>query len=284
MSGLVRNEPRRRLAAPHRVVCDRNWRVVARPMMVTILSLAISGCAVGPNFSPAPAPDVNGYVPGKLASPDPGRGGPRVAGQHFVTGTDVSARWWAAFKSPLLNELVKQAVDHNPNLQSAEAAIKVAQYNARAQRGLFFPQVAGNSTSANLLLSNAGSVFGADLGSVPQTTYSLVTNQLTVAFVPDIWGANFRAVEDLDAVTEQQLFQLEAAYLALTSNVVTAAIQEASLRGQIGATNGSLRSSVTCLISSSVSSVSVRWRKRTFSRRKPLSQRLNNCFHLLRNS
>jgi NodT family efflux transporter outer membrane factor (OMF) lipoprotein len=56
-----------------------------------------------------------------------------------------------------------------------------------------------------------------------------------VSFVPDVWGGNFRAVENLDAVTEQQLFQLEAAYLALTSNVVTAAIQEASLRGQIAA-------------------------------------------------
>ena len=205
-------------------------------MPAGILALAISGCAVGPNFNPAPAPDVNGYVPGKLASPDPGRGGPRVAGQHFVTGADISARWWSAFKSPLLNQLVKQSVDHNPNLQAAEAAIKVAQYNAQAQRGLFFPQVTGNSTSSNLLLSNAGTVFGADLGSVPQTTYSLVTNQLTVSFVPDIWGANFRAVENLDAVTEQQLFQLEAAYLALTSNVVAAAIQEASLRGQIAAT------------------------------------------------
>src|SRR3984893_3311509 len=210
MSGLVRNEPRRRLAAPHRVVCDRNWRVVARPMMVTILSLAISGCAVGPNFSPAPAPDVSGYVPGKLASPDPGRGGPRVAGQHFVTGADVSARWWSAFKSPLLNELVRQAVNHNPNLQAAEAAIKVAQYNAQAQRGLFFPQVTGNSTSSNLLLSNPGQV-----PSIPtegeQSKFTLVTNQLTVSFVLDIWGVKFRAVENLDAVTEQQLFQLEAA-------------------------------------------------------------------------
>ena len=63
-----------------------------------------------------------------------------------------------------------------------------------------------------------------------------MTNQLTVSFVPDIWGGNFRAVESLDAITEQQLFQLEAAYLTLTSNVVTAAIQEASLRGQIAAT------------------------------------------------
>ena len=98
-------------------------------------------------MSLAPAPDVDGYVRGKLASPDPGSGAPRVAGQHFVTGADVSARWWAAFKSPPLNELVKQSVDHNPNLQAAEAAIKVAQYNALAQRGLFFPQVTGNSTA-----------------------------------------------------------------------------------------------------------------------------------------
>jgi outer membrane protein TolC len=112
---------------------------------------------------------------------------------------------------------------------------KVAQSNALAQRGLFFPQVTGNSTSSSLLLSNAGTVFG-DLGSVPQTQFSLVTNQLTVSFVPDIWGGNFRAVENLDAVTEQQLFLLEAAYLTLTSNVVTAAIQEASFRGQIAAT------------------------------------------------
>jgi NodT family efflux transporter outer membrane factor (OMF) lipoprotein len=233
---LVRIDPRLLLAAPNWFLSDRKRRAVVGATIVTILSVAISGCAVGPNFNPAPAPDVSGYVPGKLASPDPGRGGPRVAGQHFVTGADVSARWWSAFKSPLLNELVRQAVNHNPNLQAAEAAIKVAQYNAQAQRGLFFPQVTGNSTSSNLLLSNAGSVFGADLGSVPQTQYSLVTNQLTVSFVPDFWGGNFRAVENLDAVTELQLFQLEAAYLALTSNVVTAAIQEASLRGQIAAT------------------------------------------------
>ena len=214
----------------------RDGRWLIRAPLLGLFAGAISGCAVGPNFAPPAAPDVGGYVPGKLASPNPGAAAPRIAGQHFVTGADVSARWWSAFKSPLLNQLVKQSVDHNPNLQAAEAAIKVAHYNAQAQRGLFFPQVTGNSTSSNLLLSNAGSVFGADLGSVPQTTYSLVTNQLTVSFVPDIWGTNFRAVENLDAVTEQQLFQLEAAYLALTSNVVTAAIQEASLRGQIAAT------------------------------------------------
>ncbi|WP_204308852.1 hypothetical protein, partial [Citrobacter freundii] len=70
----------------------------------------------------------------------------------------------------------------------------------------------------------------------PQQRYSLQTAQLTISFVPDIWGQNFRSVESLDAVTEQQYFELEAAYLTLTTQVVAAAIQEASLRSQIDAT------------------------------------------------
>lgn len=214
----------------------RRRRQIARGLVAGVLAITVSGCAVGPNFTPAAVPGVDGYLPGKLASPGPKPVGPGVPAQHFVTGADVSARWWAAFRSRPLSELIKDSVDHNPNLQAAEAAIRVAYHNALAQRGLWFPQVTGNSTTSQILLSNAGTVFGAPLDSVPQTGYSLVTHQLTVTYVPDVWGANFRAVENLDAVTEQQLFQLEAAYLTLTSNVVTAAIQEASLRGQIAAT------------------------------------------------
>jgi NodT family efflux transporter outer membrane factor (OMF) lipoprotein len=220
---------------PYQQLRDRKRRVLAGTAGLAVLSMAISGCAVGPNFNPAAKPEVDSYVHGKLASPDAGNGPPRIAGQHFVTGADVSARWWAAFRSPLLNELIKQSVDHNPNLQAAEAAIKVAQYNAQAQRGLFFPQVTGNTMDQQFLISNPAQVPPVPI-TEPQTQFSLATNQLTVSFVPDIWGANFRAVENLDATTEQQLFQLEAAYLTLTSNVVTAAIQEASLRGQIAAT------------------------------------------------
>jgi len=209
--------------------------VAAGAIVLTAASIAISGCVVGPNFNPAAVPDVTGYVKGRLASADPGRGPPNIPGQRFITGADVSARWWAAFKSQPLNDLVKRSVEENPNLQAAEAAIKVAHYNAFAQRGLFFPQVTGNNTSQQILVANPQQVPSIPTAG-PQSQFSLITNQLTVSFVPDIWGANFRAVESLDAQTEQQLFQLEAAYLTLTSNVVTAAIQEASLRGQIAAT------------------------------------------------
>jgi outer membrane protein TolC len=44
-------------------------------------------------------------------------------------------------------------------------------------------------------------------------------------------------VESLRAMADDQRFQVEAAYLTLASNVVVAAINEASLRGQIDATN-----------------------------------------------
>jgi NodT family efflux transporter outer membrane factor (OMF) lipoprotein len=240
MLAVDHRSPRKQIAhlQPHgrrEVRIRGGCRLPTYTMLFCAIVVSISGCAVGPNFTPPAAPDVTGYVPGKLNSPNPGKGGPGVAGQHFVTGADVSARWWSAFKSPILNELVRQAVDHNPNLQAAEAAIRVAQHNAQAQRGLFFPQITGNSTSSDLLVANPGQVPPIPT-SEPQSQFSLVTHQLTVSFVPDIWGGNFRAVENLDAVTEQQLFQLEAAYLTLTSNVVTAAIQEASLRGQIAAT------------------------------------------------
>ena len=211
-------------------------RASAWAALVSVLALMGPGC-VGPNFVPPPAPDAEGYVPGKLAPASGGPGeGPPVATQHFVSGADVSARWWAAFRSEPLNDLIRQSVEHNPTLQSAEAAIKVANYNALAQRGIWLPQITGNSTSSQILNSNAGNVFGGDLSQVPQTEFSLVTHAITINFVPDVWGGNFRAVESLDAVTEQNLFQLEAAYLTLTGNVVTAAIQEASLRGQIAAT------------------------------------------------
>ena len=57
-----------------------------------------------------------------------------------------------------------------------------------------------------------------------------------VSYTLDAFGANRRQVESLKAQAEFQRFQLEATYLTLTSNVVVAAVQEASLRAQITAT------------------------------------------------
>src|SRR6202034_4193604 len=52
---------------------------------------------------------------------------------------------------------------------------------------------------------------------------------------------NRREVESLRAQADNQRFQLEAAYITLASNVVAAALQEASTKAQIAATQEIIR-------------------------------------------
>ena len=212
---------------------------------------AISGCAVGPNFARAGA-RRDRLCAGKTGVARPGNGPPSVPGQHFVTGADVSARWWAAFlRAAQRSDPAGGRAQSDPAGRRSRDQGRLIQ-RARAARTVL---PAGHGQFDSLADIGRQSAAGAaDSDREPQSEFSLVTNQLTVTFVPDIWGANFRAVENLDAVTEQQLFQLEAAYLALTSNVVTAAIQEASLRGQIAATQRIIAIERHRSISSSASS------------------------------
>ncbi|WP_316191037.1 efflux transporter outer membrane subunit [Bradyrhizobium sp. SZCCHNS2096] len=225
----------RTIVVPLRFGLARRTRKARLHLAATAAAgLMLASCAVGPDFTPPPAPDVTGYTPEPLTSPRTDREGPRVPGQRFIPRAQIPVRWWAAFRSQPLNALIRQSIEHNPTLASADAAIRIANENALAQRGLFYPQVGANYNVADQQSSNMATQQGP--GDPPQSRYTLHTAQLTISFVPDIWGQNLRSVESLDALTDQAQFQLEAAYLTLTANVVTAAIQEASLRGQIAAT------------------------------------------------
>ncbi len=133
---------------------------------------------------------------------------------------------------------MKQALAANPNLPAAQAALRQAQENVAAQRGYYYPTVsAGLNASRNL--TPTASVSPASATGNPY--YSLITPQLNISFVPDVFGSNRRAVESLQAQADNQRFMLEATWLTLTSNVVAGAIQEASLRGQVAATEDAIR-------------------------------------------
>src|SRR5262249_23155543 len=71
--------------------------------------------------------------------------------------------------------------------------------------------------------------------------FNLHTAQVSVSYLLDVFGGNRRQVESLEAQADYQRYQLEAAYLTLTANVVAAAIQEASLRAQLAATDDIVR-------------------------------------------
>jgi NodT family efflux transporter outer membrane factor (OMF) lipoprotein len=146
---------------------------------------------------------------------------------------DLPQKWWALFESPPINTLVEKSIKSNPTLDAAKAAIRQAQELVAAQKGFFYPTVQANASASRQ--KNAIETIAPTLTS-GQAYFALYTAQLTVSYMPDVFGLNRRQVESLEAQTEYQCFQLEAAYLTLTSNVVTAAVQEASLRAQIEAT------------------------------------------------
>ena len=234
-------------------ICTQRSGAASMMRVATLawLAASLAGCMVGPDFIQPLGPDAPHFTPEGTASPG--------LGQRFVEGRDIPADWWALYRSKPLDTLVRDALEHNPSLEAAEAAIGVAYFNAEAQRGLLLPQVGILANESQNLQSNnralgainqslfnqyfpspynvvTGQATPSPATNNPNAPYGLFLKQLSISYAPDIWGLNRRTLESLEAQTQQAGFQLEAARLALTSNVVVAAIQEASIRGQIEAT------------------------------------------------
>jgi len=225
-----------------------------RSMVIAGSALAVASCSVGPNFHRPTAPAGVGYSPQPL--PEATASAPVPAGetQKLIAGRDLPFEWWQLFHSPELNSLIERSLRANPNVAAAQAALAQAHELVSAQSGYYYPQVdttyqfERHKISGNLTNDQAPGVQGngdnllpplQDPDNFPHTAplfYNFHTAEVTVGFVPDVFGANRRQVESLQARAEAQLFALEATYLTLASNVAAAAIQEASLRGQIEAT------------------------------------------------
>jgi NodT family efflux transporter outer membrane factor (OMF) lipoprotein len=203
------------------------------------LAMLASGCAVGPNFKQPAAPATKAYLPEAL--PAQTDSAPVVGGdaQRFVEGMNIPAQWWTLFQSTALNDLIEQAFKRNPTVQSAQAALRQANENYYAQRGSLLPSASANYTYERQ--RNATGTLAPTLSS-GEEIFSLHTAQVSVAYTLDIFGGVRRETESMRALADSQRYQLEATYLTLASNVITTAIQEASARAQLDATNDIVRS------------------------------------------
>ncbi|MBV8939747.1 MAG: efflux transporter outer membrane subunit [Alphaproteobacteria bacterium] len=202
----------------------------SRRSLLLPLILTLSACAVGPDFLRPLLPESAGYapepLPPQIAAPD------TSTIQKFAPGQDIAAQWWTAYESPPLNKLVEQAFAANPDLQAAQAALRQAQETLSAKEGSYFPTVdAGLSVTREKLSPAAFGQVGA-----PSSIFTLHNASVSVAYSLDVFGGTRRGLEALRAQTEAQRFQLEAASITVAANVVTAAVQEASVKGQIAAT------------------------------------------------
>jgi NodT family efflux transporter outer membrane factor (OMF) lipoprotein len=210
---------------------------VAWGLCWSAVAVWLAGCAVGPDFAPPAAPAVNGYTPEPLGTAVPGSATPGGNAQRFVHDLDLPGQWWTVFHSKPLNSLIDKALAANPDLQAAQAALVVARENVYVQVGALFPAVDANFTGSRQKYE-VGQPSDIGAGS---PIFNLFTGQLNISYTPDVFGGTRRAIESLAAQEDAQRFALEATYLTLISNLAGAAVQEATLRDQIAATESIIK-------------------------------------------
>ncbi len=203
------------------------------------ISTIISGCMmVGPDFESPPPPPTDTYT----EAPQPeqtvstkGKGGNT---QYINIEQRIPEQWWGLFHSNPLNQLIVKGITNSPNIDAAKAALRQAQENYAVSAGNYLYPAVNAQGSAQRQKFSASSFGAPNEGS---TIFNLFNTQVNVSYTLDIFGANRRELEALCAQVDYQRYELEAAYLSLTANIITAAITEASLRAQIAATNSIIK-------------------------------------------
>jgi len=220
---------------PAGVACQHFGQRAWKAAVVGAAAATLAACAVGPDYhspapppgdrvTPAPLPDQTVATPGMPA--DAG------AAQRFVTAQQVPGEWWSLFHCEPLDDLIHEALANSPNLAAARAALRQARENYSAtEGGKLLPSFDGQLGAQRSRVS--GLNFG--LPGVSEE-FNLYNASVNVSYTLDLFGGTRRELEGLRAQIDFQQFQWQAAYLALTANLVTAAVKEASLRAQIDAT------------------------------------------------
>ena len=208
-------------------------RGAATLLTSTLAAVLVTACAVGPNFERPKPPDVSEYTTAPLSGTVASTNVAGGEAQHFANGADITADWWTLFHSKPLDELIERSLASNHDLKAAQAALLVANENVLAQRGVYYPSVSGDFSASRQRIS----------GQIAPTLnsnaflFNLFTPQVSVSYVPDVFGLNRRTVESLQAQEQEARFQMIATYTTLTANVVVTAIQVGSVQMQIAATH-----------------------------------------------
>lgn len=179
--------------------------MIRRDLLVVVLIVLLTGCMVGPNYTPPKAPTADTWIESK--SP------------QLKTDAAVQAEWWKVFNDPVLDKLVQMAYSGNLTLRTA--GLRVLQ--ARALRGVavgqFFPQLQEATGGYNRLAVSAQT-------ATPARNRFFNNWQFggEAAWELDMWGRFRRGIEAADANLYSSVFSYDDALVTLVAEVATAYI------------------------------------------------------------
>jgi NodT family efflux transporter outer membrane factor (OMF) lipoprotein len=183
------------------------------------LSLALSACAVGPDYQRPPV-------------------SLQAQWQHAPTSTPgdeaILPDWWRQFSDPRLTQLLQLGRDNNPTLQSA--AVSIAQ--AQAQLG-----IAHSGELPTVQLGFSRNYNKPDLANQLQGKFGGSSTQslsLQASWEPDLWGAVRRGVESSQASWLSTIAAYQAAMVALEANIATLYFNVRTLEQRLQVANDNL--------------------------------------------
>src|SRR5215467_4870027 len=113
-------------------------RSALKRMLLSFLLIALTGCAVGPN-----------YKRPKVDTPATYRGlTPEEAARNDVNSFG-NEKWWTVFRDEKLQELIKTALQQNYDVRIAATRILEAQARLGITRANQFPEIAGGASTSN---------------------------------------------------------------------------------------------------------------------------------------
>ncbi len=184
-------------------------------LVASVLTVALAGCAVGPDYVPEAAPTPTQYkeLKGwKVATPSngPGRG-----------------EWWSFYRDPKLALLIKQVEISNQTVAAQAAAYEQARAIIREAQASLFPVLTGAYSATRAYNGPGAGASGAIATAAASGAYSSTFSpQLSGTWDLDVWGKVRRQIEsntsaaqasgaDLDYVKLSQQALLATAYFNL---------------------------------------------------------------------
>lgn len=165
------------------------------------LALAMTGCAVGPDFLPPEAPVQDNWI---------------ETGDKRVSTKEIKSHWWRVFKDPTLNRLVDLASEQNLPVQVAGLRILEARAQLGIAIGLLFPQQQ-EATGAGTW--NKISERAANQALLPKHAFSDFAVGFDATWEIDFWGRYRRNIEAADAIMLGAIADYDNALVSLTADV-----------------------------------------------------------------
>ena len=201
-----------------KMILVENWRqALWLEVLLAIVVLQFSGCAVGPKYHTPVAPAPPAYK-------EVGNWKPARPNDQNLGGT-----WWTIFQDPQLDALELQVNVSNENLKAAEAQYQQARAVLRSARADYYPTVTAGPSATRTRVSAHRPPPNSIFNGITENDFVVPVD---VSYQVDVWGRVRRTVESFREQAQASAADLATVNLSMHADLAIDYFQARSLDAQ----------------------------------------------------